>query len=205
MCKGVFVMKTKTAIVLSFVIGVVLWSGGYEFSHAQSSAEQPSVKVAVVNVRKVFRRCKRNVQYRQEAVADYRQEMNEIEKLSKQIEAEEAGLKALKPGSEDHLKQYREILRKKADLEARQKYLQQQRALKDQRQTEQLYQEVLSITEEIAQNRELDMVFDKQEPEFPASSGDELMLTISTHKLLYSGGCLDITDEVISRLDDTEK
>ena len=198
-------MKTKTAIVLSCLIGVVVWSGGYEFSRAQPSTKQPSVKIAVVNVREVFRRCKRNAQYRQEAMAEYREAMTEIDKLSKEIEAEEAGLKALKPGSADHLKQYREVLHKKADLEAKQKYLQQQRALKDQRQTEQLYQEVLRITGEIAQNKELDMVFDKQEPEFPASSGDELMLTLSTHKLLYSGGCLDITNEVISRLDEAER
>jgi Skp family chaperone for outer membrane proteins len=168
---------------------------------AQPKAEQHSLTIAVVNVREVFRKCNRNAKYRQEAMAEYNTAMLELEKLSKQIQADEAGLKTLKPGSPDHLKQYQDVLEKKAKLDVRQQYLKQERSLKDQRWTEQVYQEVLQIVKELAEKKGLDMVFDKQEPEFPSASGDELMLTLSTHKLLYSGGCPDITDEVIARLD----
>ena len=45
------------------------------------------------------------------------------------------------------------------------------------------------------------MVVEKDEVEFPALSVDGAMLAIRTHKLLYSGGCLDITDEVMAWLD----
>jgi len=60
------------------------------------------------------------------------------------------------------------------------------------------------MTNELAKQKGLDLVFESDEPEFPASSRDELMLTISTHKLLYSGGCLDITDDVVAQLDAQE-
>lgn len=194
------VMRIRTAIVLTCLAGAIILSVGYKGS-AQPKTEQLSTKIAVVNVREVFRKCSRNVKYRQEAMAEYNTTMLELEKLSKQIQADEAGLKILKPGSPDHLKQYQDVLKNKAVLDARQQYLKQERSLKDQRWTEQVYQEVLQIVKELAEKKGLDMVFDKQEPEFPSASGDELMLTLSTHKLLYSGGCPEITDEVTARLD----
>jgi len=194
-------MKTKTVMFLGCLAGVVLLTG-YQYSLAQPKADQHSLTIAVVNVREVFRKCNRNAKYRQDAMAEYNTAMLELEKLSKQIQADEAGLKTLKPGSPDHLKQYQDVLKKKGELDARQQYLKQERSLKDQRWTEQVYQEVLQIVKELAEKKGLDMVFDKEEPEFPSTSGDELMLTLSTHKVLYSGGCPDITDEVIARLDE---
>jgi len=194
-------MKTKTVMFLGCLAGVVLLTG-YQYSLAQPKADQHSLTIAVVNVREIFRKCNRNAKYRQDAMAEYNTAMLELEKLSKQIQADEAGLKTLKPGSPDHLKQYQDVLKKKGELDARQQYLKQERSLKDQRWTEQVYQEVLQIVKELAEKKGLDMVFDKEEPEFPSTSGDELMLTLSTHKVLYSGGCPDITDEVIARLDE---
>ncbi len=193
-------MKTKTIVVLGCLAGAIILSVGYQ-GLAQPKPEQSSARIGVVNVREVFRKCNRNAKYRQEAMAEYNTAMLELEKLSKQIQADEAGLKTLKPGSPDHLKQYQDVLEKKGKLDARQQYLKQERSLKDQRWTEQVYQEVLQIVKELAQKKGLDMVFDKQEPEFPSASGDELMLTLSTHKVLYSGGCPEITDEVTARLD----
>jgi Skp family chaperone for outer membrane proteins len=193
-------MKTKTIVVLGCLAGAIILSVGYQ-GLAQPKPEQSSARIGVVNVREVFRKCNRNAKYRQEAMAEYNTTMLELEKLSKQIQADEAGLKTLKPGSPDHLKQYQDVLKKKAELDARQQYLKQERSLKDQRWTEQVYQEVLQIVKELAEKKGLDMVFDKQEPEFPSASGDELMLTLSTHKVLYSGGCPEITDEVTARLD----
>jgi len=53
---------------------------------------------------------------------------------------------------------------------------------------------------EIAREKGLDLVLERTEPEFPIS-GEELMMTFSSHKVLYGGGCIDLTKEVTSRLD----
>lgn len=98
------VMRIRTAIVLSCLVCAIILSVGYQ-GLAQPKAEQHSLTIAVVNVREVFRKCNRNAKYRQEAMAEYNTAMLELEKLSKQIQADEAGLKTLKPGSPDHLKQ----------------------------------------------------------------------------------------------------
>ncbi len=137
----------------------------------------------------------------EEAVAERDSIEKELDKLSKEIEADKAGLKTLKQGSSDHMAQVRQVMTKQANLQAQQEFYKQQIGLKDQQWTEQLFKDILLQTGEIAKEKGLDLVFEKDEIELPAASASELMLTIRTHKLLYSGGCLDITDEVMARLD----
>ncbi len=200
-------MKIRTAIILCCLIGMALLSVGYPDVHRDSRAEskaEANLKVGVVSVRTVFRECKRNISYRQDAVAEYNKAMVELEKLSKELEADEAGLKTLKVGSSDHLKQYQQILEKRAILEAQQQYHKQHRALKEQQRTEYLYEEILQITKDLAEQKGLDLVLEDDEPEFPVASADELVMTINIHKVLYSAGCLDLSNEVIARLDEEE-
>jgi Skp family chaperone for outer membrane proteins len=197
-------MKVKT-MVLSCLASAVVLLAGYQYTCAQPKAGQSAnSKIGVVNVRKVFRSCKRNAKYREQAIAEQSKIKAEEEKLSKEAEALEAGLKALKPGSTDYMTQYKELLQKRAGLEAQVRFNGQQRIVKDQRWTEQLYQEILKMTGEMAQQKGLELVLDVDEPEFPTASADELMMTLSTNKALYSGGCVNLTDEIVTRLDAQE-
>jgi len=164
-------------------------------------ASTPVVKVGVVSVLKVFRDCKKNEKYRQSAAAQQVKDEAEMEKLSKGIEAEEAGLKALKAGSDDYLARVKQILTERASLQAQQEFYKQQAMMKDQQWTEEVYKNVLKIVAEVAKEKGIDIVLEKDEPEFPTSNYTELMTVISTHKVLYSSGCEDISDEVLARLD----
>lgn len=191
-------------MVLSCLIGIVVLSIGYEYSRAEPEANEQTLKIGVVSVRRVFRDCKRNLAYRADTLAEQSKIREELQTLSKEIAAAEAGLKTLKAGSDDHLAQVKTLFEKRARLDSLREYHKQHTMLKDQRWTESLYEEILQMTNELAKQKGLDLVFESDEPEFPASSRDELMLTISTHKLLYSGGCLDITDDVVAQLDAQE-
>jgi Skp family chaperone for outer membrane proteins len=194
-------MKAK-AVLLSCLMSAVVLLVGYQYSQAKPESETPGPKIGVVSIRQIFQDCKRNVKYRQEATVEQDEIVAELEKLTKEIEAEEAGLKALKAGSSDHLELMKVILEKQASLKARQEFHKQQLALKDQRWTERLYMDILRKAGEVAKQRGLDIVFENDEPELPALSGQELMMAIRTHKVLYSGGCLDITEEVMNRVDE---
>ena len=204
-------MKIKALVLGFLVIGIVLlfayeysWGGSEGETADMSEAGGRSFKVGVVSVQRVFQECKRNVSYRQETDAEQDGIVAELEKLSKEIEAERAGLKTFKAGSSDYMALVKDILEKQAKLQAQQEFYKQQIAIKDQQWTEELYREILKETVGVAEQKGLDLVFDKDEFELPAASANELMLTIRTHKLLYSGGCLDITGEVIARLDAKE-
>lgn len=157
--------------------------------------------MGVVSIRKIFRDCKKTAQYRQAANVERQQINAALVKLDNEIKAQREGLKTLKVGSENHLAQVKEILQKQASMQAQQEFHKQQLALKEQQITENIYKDILRITGDIAKQKGLDLVFEASEPELPATSPTELELSMGTHKLLYGGGCVDITDEVITRLD----
>ena len=160
-----------------------------------------SLKIGVVSIRKIFRDCKKSAKYRQEATAERQQADAELVKLESEIKAQKAGLRTLKIGSENYLAQVKEILEKQARLQAQQEFNKQQMSLKEQRITEDIYENILRITGEVAKEKGLAFVFERSEPQLPALSPTDLELSMGLHKMLYSNGCIDITDEVMTRLD----
>jgi len=195
-------MKTKV-VVLTCLIGIIALSAGYEAGWAKSNqeADTPASKIGVVNVRKIFQDCKKIANYRQDVIAERNKIEAELEKLAREIDAESAGLKTLKQGSDDHLKLMKELLAKQANSQAQQNFYEQQMALKEQKTIEELYEDILRETAKVAEEKNLIMVLTKDGVEFPALSLNDAMMTVRTNKLLYSNGCLDITDEVMTRLD----
>ncbi|MGA1979963.1 MAG: OmpH family outer membrane protein [Sedimentisphaerales bacterium] len=159
------------------------------------------LKVAVVSVRKIFQGCKRSASYREGAVAEQDKIIAELEKLSKEIDADKAGLKTLKEGSSDYMARTKDLFEKQASYQAQQEFYKQQMELKDQLWTKELYQDILRIASGVAKEKGLDLVFREDEVDFSETNVSELGLAMRTQKLLYSGGCLDITDEVTARLD----
>jgi Skp family chaperone for outer membrane proteins len=206
-------MKIKMMGLSCLIVAIVLFAG-YQYSMAKSKTDAESIakkevknpdaassKIGVVSVRKVFENCKRNAKYREEAKAEQDKIIADLEKMKADIDAGKAGLKTRKEGSNDYMALVKEVLEKQAGYQAQQEFQKQQIELKDQRWTEQLYKDILKIVQQIAQNKGMDMVFEADEPQFPSASVNELMLFIRTHKLLYSAGCMDITDEVLAMLD----
>lgn len=194
-------MKTKV-FVLIFLVGAIVLFSGYEQSLAAKKSRAASeVKIGVVGVKQIFKDCKRNAKYREEAKAEYERLAGELKKLEADIEADKAGLATLKAGSSDHTKQIKEILVKQSTLQAHQKFYERQLELKEQRWTEELYQDILKVTEEVAKEKGLILVFENSRVELPALSPQDLMMTIRTNKVLYGDASVDITDEVMKRVD----
>ncbi|MFZ0034508.1 MAG: OmpH family outer membrane protein [Sedimentisphaerales bacterium] len=159
------------------------------------------LKAGVVSIQKIFQECKRSISYREEAIAEQNRIIAELDKLSKEIEAEKAGLKTLKEDSSDYTVQAKELFEKQASYQAQQEFYKQQLDMKDRLWMKKLYQDILRMAGEIAKEKGLDLVFKEDEVDFSETSASELGLAIRVQKLLYSGGCLDITDEVTARLD----
>jgi len=193
-------MKIRT-MVLSCLAGVVIMAMVFEYSQAQSKSNTPSSKIGVVSILKVFRDCKRSDAHRTEFNAEQSKIIAALQTLSKDIAAQEAGLKALKPESSDYLAQRKVLIDNQARLEAEQKFYKEQGILKQYKWSKELYQDILRITSELAEQKGLDLVLRKDEIDLLALSVNEISETVRTHKVLYSGGCVDISDEVVARLD----
>ena len=192
-------MKSKTAVII-LVISVLVFAASYDHSRAAESGGG-QMKIGIVSVRKIFNECKRSAAYRDKTGEQRREMEAELDKLNKQIELDKAGLKTLKEGSDDYWVTMKDVLTKTSSYETQQKFYQQQLTLGEQRWIEALYQDVIRETGTIAREKGLDIVLEKSEPTLPAENGNELTLAISTHKVLYDGGCTDITGEVMAKVD----
>ncbi|MCK4753103.1 MAG: OmpH family outer membrane protein [Planctomycetes bacterium] len=192
-------MKAKL-VVLGCLISIVVLFMGYEAGEAKSKSSG-GLQIGVVNIRKIFQESKTHLRYREETKAEQERLIAELSKLGAEIEVERAGLSALKPNSSDYMEQMKTMFEKQANLRAKEEFYKQHLELKDQQWTEQLYQSVLKEVGVVAKKKGLDLVLADDEVEFPTASPNELMLTIRTNTLLYSEGCLDITSDVIARLD----
>lgn len=195
-------MNGKTAVT-SVLIGALALFAALEYGPAEAQTAGAPMRIGVVSVRNVFNGSKRQVQYQALLMKQQSQARVRLEDLTKEIETEEAEFKTLKEGTADYMQQLQAVLDKRAKLEGQKEYLKQQRLLENKKWTEDLYQDVLRITREVAKEKGLDLVLERTEPQFPVSS-DELMAALGTHKVLYDGGCVDLTNEVIARLDATE-
>jgi Skp family chaperone for outer membrane proteins len=198
-------MKART-MVLGCLAGVVILAMGYpdggnRDSQAQSKGDTPSSKIGTVSILKIFHDCKRSAAHRTEFLTWQDRIRAELKKLSKEIEDQQVVLKALKPESSDYLIRRKELIDKRVRLEAQQKFNEEQAILKQYKLSKELYQDILRITSELAEQKGLDLVLEKDEIDEISLSVNEISRTMSTHKVLYSGGCVDITDEVVARLD----
>ncbi len=196
-------MKIK-AVIISCLMAASILALNYQHSWAASQQQPSSLKIGVVNVERVFQECKRNARYMEQSRAEQKKIISELEKISKEIDAEKAGLKTLKPGSPDYVELMKQMFQKQASLQAQQEFHKQHMTLKDQKWTEQLYEDILDTVEQSAKQKKLDLVLTKDQISLPAQSATELMMTIRTHKVLYSAGCINITGEIIAKLDAKE-
>jgi Skp family chaperone for outer membrane proteins len=191
-------MKLKSIVVMVLVI---IMSGFIVNAGAVRAADNKCLKIGVVSVRKIFQDCKRNTKYRQEMTAERDKLEAELDSLSKDIDASKSKLKMLKQGSADYLSGMKDVFDKQASLQAKQEYFKRQMDIREQTVVEQLFKDVIKATGEVAKEKGFDLVLEKSEPDLPAANTNELTLTISTHKVLYSSGCEDITDAVMAKVD----
>jgi Skp family chaperone for outer membrane proteins len=195
-------MNGKIAVG-SFLVCILVSLAVLEHGRAASPATGPASKVGVVSMREVFKASTKHKQYSSQAMARQARARTQLDDLRKALEGEEVELKGLKQGTADYVQQLQSVLDKRAKMQSQQEFLKQQSVLEDKKWLEDLYQAFARATGVIAKEKGLDLVLERTEPEFPIPS-EELMTTLYMHKVLYAGGCVDLTGEVTARVDADE-
>ena len=195
-------MNGKIA-VSSVVIGALAMLVVLDYGRAASQMTSPTSKIGVVSMRDVFKNSKKHMQYTGQAMSRQARIRSELDNLKKEVDGQEAELKTFKQGTADYTQQLQVLFEKRSKLQSQQEFVKQQSMLEDKKWLEDLYQAFQRAAQAIAQEKGLELVLERTEPEFPIPS-DELMSTLYMHKVLYAGGCVDLTDEVTARLDADE-
>ncbi|MBN1804894.1 MAG: OmpH family outer membrane protein [Sedimentisphaerales bacterium] len=193
-------MKFKTT-VLFCLAGAVILTTGYEYLQAQPNRAGSSFKVGVISVQRALGNCQATSKFKEKFMAERDQMSEEEKKITQEGQALADSLTAYKPGSSDHMERLKEMLQKQNELKTLQELNPRRMRLKQMQWTQDLYQEILKIAKELGAKKGLDLVLEGDQPQSPFQSYEELVGVISTHKVLYSEGCVDLTNEVIAELD----
>ncbi len=185
-------MKSGNFVVCVLLIAVLA-------AGAKMSVEP--AKIGVVNVNQILRNSVKHREWQGQMAATEGQFQGEVEKLKSELTFLRRDMDIRTDGSPDYLKLLREYMDKDGSLAARQEYYKQEITVKIRMWTENLYQEIIDKTAEVAKSRGLDVVLGAEDIEVPSLSIRELLLDIKTNKVLYHSDQLDITQEVLAAVD----
>ena len=194
-------MKNSKVTILVAVIALMVVFGAYQHGKLDAASSIAPAKIAVVNVTKVLEGSAKHKAWQEKMQADRQQMEGEFMKLKEELEAIQANLKLRTPGTEDHLKLQSQFMEKKAMMEAKDAFYQERVSAEMKRWTEDLYQQLLKVVDEVAKSKGLDIVMSDEILDMPSPSLRDFMLTVKTKKVLYHNEKYDITDEVLLALD----
>jgi Skp family chaperone for outer membrane proteins len=193
-------MKFKTMILGCLACAIILTTG-YEYLQAQPNVTGPALKIGIVSVGTALRTCKATIKFTEGLKAEQDKMISEENTLATESKSLTDSLRAFRPDSSEYMETLQKMVQKQSELKALQEVNPRRSRLKQMQWTQKLYKEILRITKELAAQKGLALVLGADEPEFPYQRYEELVMTLSTHKVLYNNGCVDLTNEVIAQLD----
>jgi Skp family chaperone for outer membrane proteins len=165
-----------------------------------AAAPAPGPRIVVCDVIEVLGRMQRGIdlaggfQQRGEALRA------EGERKTKELRDGKAVLGELLEGTEDFETQYRKLQKLTIELrvwqDSQNASLQRERILL----TRGMYREIHRETEALAKERGIDVVLHERSAEPSGNDFDSLLESLDQHKVLYRSDSVDVTDEIVERL-----
>jgi Skp family chaperone for outer membrane proteins len=193
-------MKSKAMMTIGCGVVLLVLMFNLGINAQQGTPADSLQRVAVVSVMSVIQNSQANAKHIAALNVEQDKMLREQTKEEDDLKAEAKILNTMIDGTDDFLKQKLKVFNKQAALQAKAEYNKQYLQSKDMRWRSQLYKNILAAVSKVAEAKGLTMVFERTEPSFPIPS-EGFAVTVSTHKLIYSKGCVDITADVIAEID----
>ena len=194
-------MKHSKTTLLVLGVALLVSLGAYQQGKLNAVSAIKPAKIGVVNVTTVLENSASNKKWQEKMQQEQTDTKNDFNQMRTEVEAIQANLKLRTPGTEDFMKLRQELVEKGAMLEAKNKFYQDKVTFEMQRWTEELYQQLLKVVADVAQDKGLDLIVADELLDLPSPSLQDFMLTVKTRKLLYHNSQYDLTDEVLAALD----
>ena len=194
-------LSTKMLLAAGAVLcGAMLLSE--TFGSPDEQKPLATTKVAVCDVVQVFNNYQRAKDLTQ-MMAERRQAIKtESEKRAKAVEAIQKELEGLKPGSKEYESRFKEAQRLSYETKAWAQF-QEAVVLQEHRQlTQEMYEEILAMIAKVAKAYGIQIVLYSEGPVLQSNDTRELLRQIERRKVLYNDESVDLTDEVLARIDE---
>jgi Skp family chaperone for outer membrane proteins len=191
--------RRRTLIVVMSALGLLSLAA---IGPGQNFVASPS-RIAVVDLEEVWKQ----VEARQEMIADLQGKREELlrerEKREKKINNLKQDLDWLPQGSDDQRKKIVEVEEELWQFQAWRQFQENKLVREEKFRYEDLYRITLEAIEEVAKTNQVDVVFFKERtaPNFSRlQKTAQVLAAIGSRKVLYAREDLDLTDQVIVRM-----
>jgi Skp family chaperone for outer membrane proteins len=195
-------MKRNIILVAAAaVVALAAWAG---IGRAQSSRPGANfTRLAVCDVSSVFNKYQRASDLSIEFNGRRDRVKAEDDEKLKQMDAQAAMIKELATGSKKYDEEVEKLQKMDAERQVWRK-IQEQTVMRDYRlATEQMYNEINTTIAAVAKEQGFDIVLYRDSVELNSETPTELLGKIALRKVLYNDPSLDITDQVIERVNAT--
>ncbi|MGE4286232.1 MAG: OmpH family outer membrane protein [Phycisphaerae bacterium] len=191
-------------IIWGFTLCILLVIG-FAAGRADSAGNEAPSGIAVVSIPEVIDGSSYATSLDEGLNAKKDKVLAELDKYKAQIDALRADLNTRKQGSTEYNDLAQQIIEKSAIAEAKKDYMQKSLLAENKDIMEKLYIDILAAVKEVCEEKNIEMALDRDEVKLPAANSTELSGVIQTHKVLYHAPNLDITKDVITKLDKSKK
>lgn len=194
-------MKNTKFYTLAAIVGILGTIGAYQQGKLQADSAVAPAKIAVVDVTKVIKNCQKFKTWQENKQKEMQQIEAEFKVMKDELDALNENLKIRTPGSEDHRKLAKEFIEKKAVLQSKDAAYKEVWENEKELWTEQLYQKLLTVIDEVATKKGLDIVIANDELNLKDPMRPDIMQTIVTKKVVYHNSQYDMTEEILAAMD----
>lgn len=192
-------MKTRMMLLCCLIcVAVSLLPNLSGPGNAANRVTEGPQKIAVIRILELLRDQAASDEHRKEMITERNQANRELEQLNRQANEAEQALKTFTVGTDDYIDQLGKVMEAQARLQSRKEFLDRQMSMKQQLWTQDTYNKIVRATTEVAQAKGYGVVLAADPNGLPLSETFSAM--IAMQKVVYAGGCPDITEEVKARL-----
>jgi Skp family chaperone for outer membrane proteins len=189
-------------IPLAAALGLCLAFSGAAF--AQSPQSGPA-KIAVVNPSRIFSDMQETKDYRQKLEAEQQKFLTEKKDRETKLKDLQSQRDLLKPDSPQYSQANDNFMKEAIDYDTWSKITVARLEGEQKQQTKSLFEKIVQVTQEVAQQRGIDVVIADQRPPMPDNLAQvnvqQLQALLASRNILYVNSKVDISQDVIAALD----
>jgi Skp family chaperone for outer membrane proteins len=171
---------------------------------AAAASAQEAIKIAVCNPAKVFEQMdeRKVIEDRMKSERDKAQ--GEVAKKKQEVEDLQRQRNELKPDSAIFQEKTNQIMEKAVQFEVWARLKEAEMARTEKEQIKNLYEKIRDACKDVATEKKIDLILAERKPELPPNmeklTADQVRQIISANDVLYSNDKVDITQQVIMKI-----
>jgi Skp family chaperone for outer membrane proteins len=172
---------------------------------APTGGQNRGVQIGICDVVEVFNNCERTQTVRGELQQRQEEIQNQNQQRVEALESLRMEMEGLRRGSEEYNKRLEEMWRLGLEREGWQEAQSAILTRSYQLAAYKIYQQILDVIDQVAEERGLDLVLFKVQQPIDIESGEDIVSQISRRQVLYSADHLDVTEQVLARMNEIHR